>query len=144
MTVPARVNLVTLGVSDLEASAAFYERLGFRRSRSAGNETIAFFALANLVLALHPRAMLAEDAALPDTPPGFGGITLALNVARREEVDAALRAAVEAGARLLKPAVTACWGGYSGYFADLDGHPWEVAYNPFFPLNPEGRIILPD
>jgi catechol 2,3-dioxygenase-like lactoylglutathione lyase family enzyme len=144
MTIAARINLVTLGVADLAASAAFYERLGFRRSQTAGSEAIAFFALANLVLALHPRAMLAEDAGLPDTPAGFGGVTLAQNVASERHVDAALLAAVKAGARLLQPARKVFWGGYSGYFADPDGHPWEVAYNPFFPLDEHGAIILPE
>jgi uncharacterized protein len=144
MTIPSRISLVTLGVADLAASTAFYERLGFRRSQTAGGESIAFFALANLVLALHPRHMLAEDAGLPDSAPGFGGITLAQNVASEQQVDAALLAAVKAGARLLRPARKVFWGGYSGYFADPDGHPWEVAYNPFFPLDDQGAVELPE
>jgi len=144
MTISPRVSLVTLGVADVAASSAFYERLGFRRSATAGNETIAFFALDNLVLGLYPRSSLAEDAHVPDTPPGFDGITLAQNRSSRQEVDAALLAAVKAGARLMKPARKVFWGGYSGYFADPDGHLWEVAYNPFFPLDDDGAIILPE
>lgn len=139
-----RVNIVTLGISDLKASTAFYEKLGWRRSKKAGNEHISFFALANLVLALYPRANLAEDAKIANTPPGFGGFTLAQTLASEAAVDDAMREAVKAGARILKAPQKASWGGYSGYFADPDGHPWEVAFNPFFPLNEQGLVVLPD
>lgn len=143
MLIAARVSLITLGVADLHVSTTFYGRLGWRRSLTGGTDAISFFALSNLVLALYSRAALAEDAGLPDTPLGFGGFALAQNVESEAEVERALLAAVKAGAQLLKPAHKAGWGGYSGYFADPDGHPWEIAYNPHFPLNERGEIVLP-
>jgi len=96
------------------------------------------------VLALWDRAQLAVDAGLPPTPPGFGGFTLAINVADEQAVDVALEAAVAAGGRVLKPGARADWRGYSGYFADPDGHPWEVAFTPFMPLDERGLLVLPD
>lgn len=144
LTIPARINLVTLGVADLAASSTFYERLGWRRSGRAWEQHVRFFSLDNLVLGLYPRASLAADAAMADTPPGFGGVTLAINVASEAAVDSVLLQAKAAGANLLKPAQRAEWGGYSGYFADADGHPWEVAFNPFFPLDSQGHLGIPD
>ncbi|MFC7399465.1 VOC family protein [Chelatococcus sp. GCM10030263] len=139
----ASVSLITLGVSDVARSTAFYERLGWRRSAGASTDEVSFFALESLVLALWSRAELAADAGLADTPPGFGGFALAQNKPSEEAVDAALAAAVAGGGRLLKPAARTSWGGYSGYFADLDSHPWEIAHNPFFPLDATGRVTLP-
>jgi catechol 2,3-dioxygenase-like lactoylglutathione lyase family enzyme len=136
-----RLSLVTLGVADLARARAFYERLGWRAS-ARGNSGIVFFQLNGFVLALYGRAALAEDAALPDAGPGFGGITLAYNVRERDEVDIVLAAAEAAGGRVLKPARDAFWGGYSGYFADPDGHPWEVAWNPDFSISPDGTVKL--
>jgi catechol 2,3-dioxygenase-like lactoylglutathione lyase family enzyme len=138
-----RISLITLGVDDLARARAFYEALGFRSS-SAGNDNVAFFQAGGLGLALYGRAALAEDAhlALP-AGTGFGGITLAYNARSRDEVDSVLAQALEAGARLLKPAQDVFWGGYSGYFADPDGHPWEVAWNPFFAIAPDGALRLP-
>ena len=107
--------------------------------------SVGDFAIFNLTtgtaLALYPRHLLAQDANLVDAN-GFGGITLAQNVTSREEVDTILYQAVQAGGRLLKKACEAEWGGYSGYFADLDGHPWEVAWNPHFRLE-QGNLVLP-
>lgn len=94
------------------------------------------------VLALYRRKMLADDANMTSEGSGFGGVTLARNVASRAEVDAALEAAKKAGAAILKPAHEAFWGGYSGYYADPDGHPWEVAHNPFWKLHRDGRVLL--
>lgn len=142
--VPARVNLITLGVTDRAASRHFYEKLGWQPKARAFEDAITFLALDNLVLALWDRAQLAVDAGLPPTPPGFGGFTLAINVADEQAVDVALEAAVAAGGRVLKPGARADWGGYSGYFADPDGHPWEVAFNPFMPLDERGLLVLPD
>lgn len=144
MDLPPRVNLVTLGVSDLAASIAFYERLGWRRSVSAGTDEVAFFALGNLVLGLYPRPLLAQDAKVPDTPPGFSGVTLAINLADEAAVNVAMAAALAAGARQAKAPEKVFWGGYSGYFADPDGHLWELAFNPFFPQDEGGLIVLPD
>lgn len=141
-TLEPRISIVTLGVADLPRARAFYEALGFRAS-AASQATIAFFQLGGLVLALYPRAALAADAVVPDTPPGFSGVTLAHNCRTEADVDAAIAHAVACGAKLQKSAHKTFWGGYSGYFADPDGHLWEVAHNPFFPLDAEGRVTLP-
>ena len=143
MSVPPRITLVTLGVKDVATSTAFYRRLGWRLT-NAGNEEVSFFALDGIVLAVWSRAELAGDAKVADTPPGFGGIALAINLASRPEVDRAMSAAEAAGARITKPAEPVFWGGYSGYFADPDGHLWEVAHNPFWPLDERGQAILPE
>lgn len=138
-----RITLVTLGVADLAAARAFYERLGLTAAR-ASNAHVAFFDLNGVVLSLFGHAALAEDAHLhADAAPRFRGQALAWNVAGEADVDAILAHAVSCGARLVKPGQKAFWGGYSGYFADPDGHLWEVAHNPFFPLDAEGRIRLP-
>lgn len=137
-----RLNFVTLGVADVARARAFYEKLGFRAS-SASNPSVTFFDAGGVVLALFGRGALAEDSKVADSAPGFSGVAIAHNVASEAEVDAALREAVAAGAKLLKPGQKAFWGGYSGYFADPDGHVWEVAFNPFFPLDAAGRVQLP-
>ena len=138
-----RLTVVTLGVSDLARSRRFYcDGLGFSQS-SASNVQIVFLDAGGGVLALYPRELLAKDAQVSPKGSGFGGITLACNVGTKAEVDAALEAARKAGAKILKPAQEAFWGGYSGYFADPDGHPWEVAYNPHWKLDAEGRVMLP-
>jgi catechol 2,3-dioxygenase-like lactoylglutathione lyase family enzyme len=144
-----RLSLVVLGVTDPTASRQFFERLGWRAS-SASTPDIAFFPLGGIALALYGRTALAEDAGQPERPgegfsgdEGFGGIALAYNARSRDEVDAVLAAAVGAGGRLLRPAENAAWGGYSGYFADPDHHPWEVAWNPGFKIAPDGAVILP-
>jgi uncharacterized protein len=139
---PPRLTVVTLGVHDLARSRTFYETLGFRAS-SASNESIVFLDAGGAVLALYRRKLLADDANLSSEGSGFGGVTLARNVASRADVDAALDVAKGAGAHILKPAHEAFWGGYSGYFADPDGHPWEVAHNPHWKLGAEGRVALP-
>jgi catechol 2,3-dioxygenase-like lactoylglutathione lyase family enzyme len=137
-----QLTVVTLGVHDLARSRAFYEALGFRAS-GASNESIVFMAAGGVVLALYRRKLLADDANLSSEGSGFGGVTFARNVASRAKVDAALDEAKKAGAHILKPAHEAFWGGYSGYFADPDGHPWEVAHNPHWKLDAAGRVVLP-
>jgi uncharacterized protein len=138
-----RLTVVTLGVADLARSRRFYEEgLGFRVS-SGSNEHVVFIDAGGVVLGLYPRGALAEDAHLDPTGSGFCGVALAQNVRSKAEVDAALAAAEKAGAKLLKPAQEVFWGGYSGYFADPDGYPWEVAYNPHWTLDAEGRVVLP-
>jgi hypothetical protein len=135
-----RISLVTLGVADLARARRFYEDgLGWRRGND--HAEVAFYQIGGCVLALWSRAALAEDSQLADGG-GFGGIALAYNTRSRAEVDAVLAQAVAAGARLLKPAKEAPWGGYSGYFADPDGHPWEVAYNPGWTVRPDGSIEM--
>lgn len=137
-----RLSLVTLGVADIARARAFYERLGFKAS-SASNESVAFFDAGGVVLALFGRGSLASDASLPDSTPGFSGVALAHNVAAQADVARVLAEAESAGATIVKPAERAFWGGHTGYFTDPDGHIWEVAYNPFFPLDSQGRVTLP-
>jgi len=142
-TMEPRISVVTLGVSDLERARDFYLKgLGWQAS-SSSNEHITFIDAGGLVLALYSRTALAEDARVSPAGSGFGGITLAHNVHAKAAVDATLAEAVGAGAVLLKPAEDTFWGGYSGYFADPDGHPWEVAYNPHWKLDYTGRVVLP-
>ncbi|HYD99633.1 MAG TPA: VOC family protein [Alphaproteobacteria bacterium] len=139
-----RLSLITLGVADLARSRRFYESgLGWTPS-AASQDDVVFFQLGGIALSLYPRPLLAEDARLADAGPApFGGIALAYNARTKAEVDAVLAKAVAAGAALLKPAQDAFWGGYSGYFADPDGHPWEVAWNPGFPIAEDGSVRLP-
>ena len=137
-----RISIVTLGVKDLVRSREFYERLGWRRSGNA--EGIVFFQAGGIALALYLRSELAKDANVSADGSGFGGVTIAYNTRSREEVDAILAEAVRAGAKLLKPAQEAFWGGYSGYFADPDGFLWEVAWNPFFAIGADGAIRIPE
>ncbi len=135
-----RLSLVTLGVADLEESLRFYTALGWKRGND--NPSVVFFQVNGMILALWSRTALAEDAGLTPNERGFGGITLAYNARSREDVDAVLAEASRAGARILKPAKDTFWGGYSGYFADPDGHPWEVAWNPGWKLNKKGEVKL--
>lgn len=137
-----RVSLITLGVADLARARAFYERLGFAAA-PIGGEDVVFFQAGALALCLFPRASLACDAGVADDGAGFRGVALAHNVRRREEVAAVIAEAVAAGGRAAKPAADAPWGGCSGYFADPDGHLWEVAWNPHFPIGPDGALSLP-
>jgi predicted lactoylglutathione lyase len=125
-------------------STAFYERLGFVKSTGASQASISFFRAGGVVLALYGRADLAEDIGLAEVGMGQGQVTLAQNLESEAAVDAFLARAAEAGATILKPAEKVFWGGYSGYFADPDGHVWEVAHNPFFPLDAAGTPQLPD
>ncbi|HET6390550.1 VOC family protein [Hyphomicrobium sp.] len=138
-----RLSLVTLGVKNVARSRAFYEALGFRAS-SASQDEVAFFDLGGIVLSLFGREALAKDAGVEPRESGFSGVSLAHNVNSQAEVDQVLSEAVSAGGKLIKPGQKAFWGGYSGYFADPDGHLWEIAYNPFMPLDASGRITLPE
>lgn len=142
MPVGPRINLVTLGVADIARARAFYERLGFVAS-SDSNPNVTFFDAGGVVLALFGREALASDAHVVNEPRGFSGVTVAWNVASDAEVEAALAKAIAAGATLLKPGQKVFWGGFSGYFADPDGHLWEVAHNPFWPIDEAGRVQLP-
>lgn len=139
---PARINLVTLGVADVGQSRAFYERLGLRASR-LDNADVAFFDMNGTVLGLYGRAALAEDAGVADEAVHFHGSSLAINLGSKREVNEALEFAERCGARIVQPARDVFWGGYSGYFADLDGHLWEIAYNPLMVLNEKGQMTLP-
>ena len=140
-----RISLVTLGVDDVARSTEFYRALGWTPSPRFSNETITFFQAGGMILALYGRAAVAEDMGAADPPrPSLGSVTIAYNARDREEVDAVLAAAEAAGARILKSARDVFWGGYSGYFADPDGHAWEVAWNPHFPILDDGSVRLPE
>ena len=130
-----RISMITLGVRDLEAAIAFYEHgLGLPRIESP--PSVAFFTLNGSWLGLYGRDALAEDAGVPAQGSGFAGVALAHNVASPAAVDALMVQAAAAGAIVTKPPQQVFWGGYSGYFQDLDGHLWEVAYNPFMWVGP--------
>jgi predicted lactoylglutathione lyase len=136
---------VTLGVTDLERETQFYESLGWRRSGSSVAGEVSFFDLSNCVLALWAHTSLADDAHLaPGEPAAFRGMAMAINVGSEAEVDAVIGAAVDAGGSATKLAVKADWGGYSGYFSDPEGHLWEVAHNPYWPLDDKGLVRLPE
>lgn len=137
-----RISLITLGVADLTRARAFYERMGFRAS-SVGGDEVVFLQAGPLALSLFPRENLAADASVAAAGSGFRGIALAHNVRTQGEVDAVIAEAVGAGGALVKPAQDAPWGGRSGYFADPDGHLWEVAWNPHFALAEDGALTLP-
>jgi predicted lactoylglutathione lyase len=141
MAVPARISIVTLGVEDVARSVRFYETLGWKRTASSLDE-IAWFRTADSYLGIFGWRDLAEDAQLAEPTRGsFGGVTLAINVESADIVDAALDEAVAAGATLVKPG-TEFGFGYGGYFADPDGHVWEVVFNRGFPIGPDGRITI--
>ena len=136
-----KLNLITLGVHDLEKSIKFYEKLGWKKSKHSV-EGLALFPLGGITLALHSRHELAADAAVEDKPTGFSGITFSLNAKSEEEVNAVFAEAEKAGAKITKPAQKVYWGGYSGYFADLDGNLIEVAFNPFWELDEADNLKL--
>jgi predicted lactoylglutathione lyase len=140
--VEQRVTLVTLGVTDLAGARAFYEALGWV-TRAGAEDEVVFFQAGGMILALWSRELLAEDSGVEDGG-GYGGVTLAHNVASPAEVDAVIEEARRAGARIAREGAAAFWGGYSGVFVDPDGHPWEVAHNPHWTLGADGSVTLPD
>ncbi|MDA7427179.1 VOC family protein [Primorskyibacter aestuariivivens] len=133
-----RVSLITLGVRDMAASADFYERLGWQRVEA--QDGVVAFDLIGQTLGLYPLAALAEELGVTEDRLGCGAITLAHNLRSKEEVCALLSRVEAAGGTILKPAQDVFWGGYHGYFADPDGHIWEVAHNPFSPLAEDGAF----
>ena len=144
MSVRPVLSLVTLGVRDLAASTAFYEALGFPLSSASVAGEVSFFRTSGCILALWGTENLRRDAAAsPGEVSAFRGAGLAISVATRDEVDDALAVAVAAGATIPRAAEATDWGGYNGYFADPDGHVWEVAHNPFWPLDDAGLPVLP-
>ena len=137
------LGMVTLGVQDLQRSLQFYrDGLGWKLS-SASQDDVAFFPLGGVVLALYPREKLAEDATVDPDGKGFSGIALAYNAKSREEVNQVLQQVEQLGATIVKSAEDVFWGGYSGYFADPDGHLWEVAWNPFWEFDESDNVVLP-
>jgi catechol 2,3-dioxygenase-like lactoylglutathione lyase family enzyme len=149
MSIPAFLSIVTLGVADLPRAVAFYEALGWTRAESSMDEIVWFGLSGGAVwLGLFPHGDLAEDATLPragagDGLPAYRGMTLAMNLASDQAVLEAFDAALAAGATAVKVPAPAVYDGLSGYFADPDGHLWEVAHNAGFPLHEDGRITIP-
>jgi predicted lactoylglutathione lyase len=138
--VKQRVTVITLGVRNLARARAFYEALGWK-SGAGPEDDVVFFQAGDMVLSLWDRARLAEDSCVEDAP-GWGGVTLALNVGSPSEVDAVVDQARAAGATIGREPVATFWGGYSSVFIDPDGHPWEVAHNPHWSLTDEGGVRL--
>ncbi len=147
-----RYSMVTLGVRDVAAAKIFYQALGWRAVKFDSKD-VCFFRMGPVLLGLYGRAALAADAGLDagldkgladSAPQKFNGVAIAWNGRSEADVDAALKTAIAAGATLVKPAQKVFWGGYSGYFADPDGHLWEVAYNPFWTIDETGAVIVAD
>ena len=138
---PQRVTLITLGVADLTRSKAFYGALGWEPTADEGE--VVFYQINGMVLSFFGLGPLAKDQGRPDAKLGTGAMTLAQNFSAVEDVDAAFALALQEGATALKAPEKVFWGGYSGYYADPDGHVWEVAHNPFWVLNEDGSLTLP-
>jgi uncharacterized protein len=138
--VEQRVSLVTLGVRDLARARRFYEALGWKTGAEPDDD-VAFFQAGRMVLALWGRDQLAEDSGVEDGG-GWGGVTLAYNTRSPAEVDDVMQEAEAAGATITRPAGETFWGGYSGAFADPEGHAWEVAHNPHWTLDEDGSIRI--
>ncbi len=135
-----RISLITLGVSDLERSQRFYTE-GLNWTAGFTSHEVVFFQAGGMIVALYPFEALAEDAQVP-VARGTGGFALAHNVREKADVDAVMARAQAAGARITSPASDKAWGGYAGYFADPDGHLWEIAWNPGFAFTPDGGVLL--
>lgn len=138
-----RLNIITLGVHKLDKSKNFFEELFEWTPKDEESEKIIFYNMGGWILALYPRELLAEDAQVSSEGNGFSGITLAHNAINKEEVELTLKKAESLGAKIIKPAQEVFWGGYSGYFKDLDGHLWEVAFNPFTKTLDDGTLDIP-
>jgi catechol 2,3-dioxygenase-like lactoylglutathione lyase family enzyme len=137
-----RISIVTLGVYDVERAVAFYEAMGLVAGMKVPGD-VTFFQMGGVLLGLWAHDKLAVDAGVDPDGHGFRGMALAYNTRSEAEVDAVLARAAAAGGRVIKPGQRAFWGGWYGYFADTEGNLWEVAHNPGFPLDAEGRISLP-
>jgi uncharacterized protein len=136
-----RVSCVTLGVFDISRATKFYIDMGFEPHTSS-NKMISFFQMNGLVFGLFGRQDLADEAAKGKQGQGFGNMAMAYNTRSKEEVEATLAAAKAAGGTIEQEAHDTFWGGYAGYFADLDGHRWEVAWNDQWPIDPDGNVSL--
>ena len=140
--IPQRVNLITLGVADLDRARAFYAALGWEAIESPPE--VAFYRMQGMALGLFGLADLAADQGRADARLGTGAMTLAQNFPDRAGVDAAYALALQSGASELKQPEAVFWGGYSGYYADPDGHVWELAHNPFWVVNHDGTLTIPE
>ncbi|MBS1681652.1 MAG: VOC family protein [Bacteroidetes bacterium] len=137
-----KLNLITLGVDDFEKSVNFYEKgLGWKKSDKS-MDGLALFPLGGIVLALHPRHELAEDTTLNYQPTEFSGLTISYNAKSETEVDEVLKSVAKLGGTIVKSAQKVYWGGYSGYFKDLDGYLFEVAHNPFWEFDANDNLKL--
>jgi len=137
-----KLNLITLGVDDFERSVAFYENgLGWKKSDKSVEE-LAVFPLGGITLCLHPCEELAADTTLAYQPTQFSGLTLSYNAKSEKEVDEVLEQVANLGATIVKPAQKVYWGGYSGYFKDLDGYLFEVAFNPYWEFDENDNLKL--
>lgn len=135
-----RVSLITLGTRDLGRARRFYEALGWKTGAEPGDDVV-FFQAGDMVVALWDRERLAEDSGVADSP-GWGGVSLALNLGSPTEVDTTIEEARAAGAAIVREPAETFWGGYSGVFVDPDGHPWEVAHNPHWTITEDGGVEL--
>jgi predicted lactoylglutathione lyase len=135
-----RVTVITLGVHDLARARRFYEALGWQTGAEAEDDVV-FFQTGDMVLSLWDRSRLAQDSCIADTP-GWGGVTLALNLGSPAEVDEVTEQARAAGASIGREPAETFWGGYSSVFIDPEGHPWEIAHNPRWTLTPDGGVSL--
>ncbi|HVZ97265.1 MAG TPA: VOC family protein [Chitinophagaceae bacterium] len=136
-----KLNLITLGVDDFEKSLNFYEKLGWNKSDKSMDD-LALFPLGGITLALYPRQELAKDVTIGYQPSQFSGITISYNARSEKEVDEVMEQAAKSGAAIIKPAQKVFWGGYSGYFRDLDGYVFEVAFNPFWEMDENDNLKL--
>lgn len=144
MAVPNRITLITLGVADVARSSGFYQSLGWTPSASSVAGEVTFFSTVGPVLSLYGLNDLAADAGVAPARSGFAGVTLAINVESPAEVDRINAEWLAAGGSSMAAPTAAAWGGYIAYVADPDGHAWEVANNPAWPLNADGSLTLPD
>lgn len=138
-----RISLITLGVRDLPRSRSFYEALGWKAS-SQSCEQVCFFQLESLVLSLYPLEDLLKDEGIGQSAPQPGGVSLGYNTRTRDEVEEVLALAIKAGATILSPPKETPWGSWTSYFADPDGHSWEVSYVPQFIPAADGALFLPN
>ncbi len=137
-----KLNLITLGVDDIQKSLRFYEQgLGWKRSEKSLDDFV-IFPLGGITMALFPRQELAKDVTLNYQRTEFSGLTLAYNTKSEKEVDEVLAQVEKLGATIIKPAQKVFWGGYSGYFKDLDGYVFEVAFNPFWEMDANDNLVL--
>jgi uncharacterized glyoxalase superfamily protein PhnB len=139
--VEQRLTLITLGVADVSRATAFYEqKFGWKKMLSS-NDEITFFVLNGIMLSLFKRESLAEDATISPEGTGFRGFSLAWNARSEAEVDAVVQELKNKGVTVVKEPQKVFWGGYSGYVADVDGNLWEIAFNPFLPLDDRGNVV---
>ena len=137
-----RLNIVTIGVKDLQKSREFYQNaLGWQPSKNS-DDKIVFFAQGGIILGLYPIEELAKDAEIPPQRSGFSGVTLAINLDSKNGVDELFKTVIEHGGKSLVAPRETFWGGYDCYFADPDGHPWEIAWAPFWEFDEQGSLIL--